>query len=289
MTLCAVLFCILAPAFVLQVLVLKGTVAVFRKHGLTWLTAIVITLLTTLLAACSMILSQLNPQSSLLTAIQVIFVLGALFGIFVLPALLIKRKLQIKTFVSVGIVAVAIVLNSVVGVGYAYTIRTYFVQAFRIPSGGMSPTLSVGDFMLVNRLVYRLVRQPDRGDIVVFRYPADTSKDFVQRIMAVGGDTVEIRNNVVFVNGKPYENDPGVHTSPEIMPAPQAPRDNFPAVRVPAGSFFVLGDNREHSLDSRFWGFVKREHIVGKPFVVYWSYDAKENRIRSERIGKRIR
>ncbi len=171
-------------------------------------------------------------------------------------------------------------------------IRTFVAQAYNIPSGSMKPTLLVGDFILVNKLVYRF-SEPQRGDIVVFKYPIDPKIDFIKRIVALPGEEVEVRNNQVFINGKPLPlievgrgEENGVRTViyEEVLPEgikhkvqfyedfPFSKRDFGPVV-VPPNHYFVMGDNRDNSEDSRYWGFLPRENIVGKAFVIYFSGD----------------
>jgi len=171
-------------------------------------------------------------------------------------------------------------------------IRTFVAQAYNIPSGSMKPTLLVGDFILVNKLVYRF-SEPQRGDIVVFKYPIDPNIDFIKRIVALPGEEVEVRNNQVFINGKPLplievgrgeENGVRKVIYEEVLPEgikhkvqfyedfPFSKRDFGPVV-VPPNHYFVMGDNRDNSEDSRYWGFVPRENIVGKAFVIYFSGD----------------
>lgn len=171
-------------------------------------------------------------------------------------------------------------------------IRAFVAQAYNIPSGSMKPTLLVGDFILVNKLVYRF-SEPQRGDIVVFKYPIDPNIDFIKRIVALPGEEVEVRNNQVFINGKPLplievgrgeENSVRKVIYEEVLPEgikhkvqfyedfPFSKRDFGPVV-VPPNHYFVMGDNRDNSEDSRYWGFVPRENIVGKAFVIYFSGD----------------
>jgi signal peptidase I len=171
-------------------------------------------------------------------------------------------------------------------------IRAFVAQAYNIPSGSMKPTLLVGDFILVNKLVYRF-SEPQRGDIVVFKYPIDPNIDFIKRIIALPGEEVEVRNNQVFINGKPLplievgrgeENGLRKVIYEEVLPEgkkhkvqfyedfPFSKRDFGPVV-VPPNHYFVMGDNRDNSEDSRYWGFVTRENIVGKAFVIYFSGD----------------
>lgn len=171
-------------------------------------------------------------------------------------------------------------------------IRAFVAQAYNIPSGSMKPTLLVGDFILVNKLVYRF-SEPQRGDIVVFKYPIDPNIDFIKRIVALPGEQVEVKNNQVFINGKPLpltevgrgeENGVRKFIYEEVMPEgikhkvqfyedfPFSKRDFGPVV-VPPNHYFVMGDNRDNSEDSRYWGFLSRENIVGKAFVIYFSGD----------------
>ncbi len=178
----------------------------------------------------------------------------------------------------------------------ALTIRTFVVQAFKIPSGSMIPTLSIGDHILVNKFIYGIkmpltdwvmltISQPQRGDVVVFKYPEDESKDFIKRVVGVPGDVVEVRNKTVYVNDALADTSHTQHTDPSVH---QDRRDNFGPVTVPPNSYFVMGDNRDQSLDSRFWGFVKQNKIRGKAFLIYWSWDGADTWVRWSRIGRVI-
>ena len=169
----------------------------------------------------------------------------------------------------------------------ALFIRTFIVQAFKIPSGSMLPTLLIGDHLLVNKFIYGIrvplsgevlipISSPERGDVVVFRFPKDRSIDYIKRVIGTPGDTVEIRKKKVFINGKAVE-DPHAHfSSPSILAGATNPRDNFGPVLVPEGRIFVMGDNRDNSYDSRFWGFVDQKDILGKAFILYWSWNIDE-------------
>jgi len=181
----------------------------------------------------------------------------------------------------------------------ALVIRTFIVQAFKIPSGSMEDTLAVGDHILVNKFIYgskipftgsRIlkIRDPRQGDVIVFEYPEDPSKDFIKRVVGAPGDTVEVKNKRVYVNGKLYDNPHEVHKEPETVPKEMNPRDNKEAIKVPAGSYFVMGDNRDRSYDSRFWGFVTMDKIKGLAFIKYWSWDKDKYRVRFGSIGKII-
>lgn len=187
----------------------------------------------------------------------------------------------------------------IIAILLAMVIRTYLVQAFKIPSGSMEETLAIGDHLLVNKFIYGsklpfsdnrvlAIRNPRRGDVIVFEYPEDPSKDFIKRIVGAPGDVVEGKNKKVFVNGKPYENSHEVHKEKEVIPKEMNPRDTFGPVTVPPGSYFVMGDNRDRSYDSRFWGFVSMEKIKGLAFIKYWSWDREKFRPRFSNIGRPI-
>jgi len=167
----------------------------------------------------------------------------------------------------------------------ALVVRTLVIQAFKIPSGSMENTLLVGDHIFVNKFIYgyhvpytkgRILefRQPKRADIIVFEFPEDPSKDFIKRVVGTPGDTVEIRQKKVYVNGVPlqeqyvrYADGPGAEGFPP------AARDNMLPIKVPPGKLFVMGDNRDRSYDSRFWGYVDMDKVVGKALFIYFSVD----------------
>lgn len=214
-----------------------------------------------------------------------------------------------------------------VAVLIALFLRSFVVEAFRIPSGSMIPTLQVGDHIFVNKFIYGVripftdykfgmrVRKPERGEVIVFKYPKDPDKDFIKRIVAVEDDTVEIRNNVVYINGQPIEHrrdterpceyedkvdedsDRWLHRQciaytetldhrsfTAIFNYGGSYRDTWASIKVPAGHVFVMGDNRDNSHDSRYWGFVPFEFIKGKAMVVWWSSGQPEG-IRIKRMG----
>lgn len=182
----------------------------------------------------------------------------------------------------------------------ALFIRTFFVQAYKIPSGSMIPTLLVGDYLLVNKITFGIRNpikddfiyqwnMPKRQEIVVFTYPIDKKLDFIKRVIGLPGDTVEIINKKVFVNGKPLEEPYVQFTDNEIYPKEISPRDNFGPIKVPSGQLFVLGDNRDQSYDSRFWGFVPISSLKGKALIIYFSWDSEKGIIRFRRIGSFIK
>ncbi len=197
-----------------------------------------------------------------------------------------KRKSKVQEYIEAIIIAILIAL----------VIRTFFIQAFKIPSRSMVPTLLVGDQILVNKFIYGVkipylrkmiipVTNPEKGDIVVFIYPNDRSKDFIKRVIGIAGDKIEIRNKKIFINGKEYSDSYGVYSDKLIYPAAIQPRDNFGPVTVPKDSFFVMGDNRDESSDSRYWGFVDIKDVEGKAFIIYWSWNHEDTNLRWRRLG----
>ena len=177
----------------------------------------------------------------------------------------------------------------------ALVIRTFVVQAFKIPSGSMLPTLQIGDHILVNKFIYgpRLevpltqlslgqlpgFREPRAGDVVVFIYPKERDKDFIKRIVAVAGQTVEARGNTLVIDGKQVE-DPHAHYE-------KRDHVDFGPYAVPAGHVFVMGDNRDESYDSRFWGPVPIQDIKGLAMVIYWSWGG-DHWVRWDRLGRLV-
>jgi signal peptidase I len=196
----------------------------------------------------------------------------------------------------------------IVAVILALIIRTFLFQAFKIPSGSMLDTLLIGDHLLVNKFIYgtRLpfsdqsflsLREPRRGDVIVFEFPDDEGKsyfqrrDFIKRVIGVPGDLVEIRAKQVYVNGERLNIPQEVHKDNQLVPAVAGPRDFAGPIKVPQDNFFVMGDNRDFSFDSRFWGFVNKSKIKGLAFVKYWSWDSEADllhKIRWDRLGRPI-
>ena len=182
----------------------------------------------------------------------------------------------------------------VVAVILALFIRTFVVQAFKIPTGSMETNLLIGDHLLVNKMVYSpslgrledilLPKKPvQRGHVVVFKFPEDPSRDFIKRVIGLPGETVELRDKVVYVDGKPldepyarYIDPPRSRDDPEYGLRGEAIRDNWGPRVIPEGELFVLGDNRDNSRDSRFWGFLPIDQVKGRALLVYWSYEASK-------------
>ena len=180
----------------------------------------------------------------------------------------------------------------VVAVILALFIRTFAVQAFKIPTGSMETNLLIGDHLLVNKVVYSpslgplesrlLPKKPiRRGDVVVFKFPEDPTRDFIKRVIGLPGEAVEIRDKTVYIDGNPlsepyvrFLEPPLRREDPEYGLRPEGGRGNWGPETVPAGKLFVLGDNRDNSRDSRFWGFLPVDQVKGRALIVYWSYEA---------------
>ncbi|WP_338032191.1 signal peptidase I [Desulforhopalus vacuolatus] len=214
-----------------------------------------------------------------------------------------KRKSVIREYVEAITIAVLLALF----------IRYFVVQAFKIPSGSMKPTLLVGDYLMANKFIYGIknpftgkvvipISSPKRGDIVVFPNPREPQIDFIKRIIGVAGDIIEIRDKKLYRNNQLAKDSHACFTAPdEIIPnwgVGASPRDNLAPIVVPEGKVFVMGDNRDNSYDSRFWGFVDVDTIQGKAFILYWSWEmnpdqfwlapARFETIRWGRIGEII-
>jgi len=181
----------------------------------------------------------------------------------------------------------------------AFLLRVLVFQPYRSTTDYMEDTLAVGDYFLVNKIIFGTtipftdkrilkIRDPRRGDVMVFEYPEDPSKDFIKRVIGTPGDVIEEKDKKVYINGQPYVNPHEVHKEKDLIPREQNPRDNFGPVKVPEGSYFMMGDNRDRSYDSRFWGFVKNPKIKGLAFIKYWSWDSARFRVRWGSIGKPI-
>ncbi|MFC1693932.1 signal peptidase I [Candidatus Latescibacterota bacterium] len=167
----------------------------------------------------------------------------------------------------------------------ASVIRSFIIQPFRIPSGSMEETLLTGDQLMAARIVYGIklpytnkfivrFRDPKPSEVIVFKYPMDPSKDFIKRCVAVGGQKLEIRNKKVYVDDKLQEYPESIKfIDSHIYPPHIGPRDNYGPITVPEGHMFVMGDNRDNSNDSRFWGFVPYDNIKGKAIIIWWSWN----------------
>ena len=204
-----------------------------------------------------------------------------------------QKKSFLKEYLEPILIAVLIALF----------IRAFVVQAFKIPSSSMEPTLLVGDYLLVNKFIYGIripytdrklfqFKKPQRGDVIVFIFPLDPSKDFIKRVIGTEGEKVEIIHNRIYINDR-LINDPWGHFEKNSFSTSYLQRmENSGPVVVPKDSLFVLGDNRDNSEDSRFWGFLNVNAVLGKALIFYFSWDQNaENlfdKVRWSRIGKLI-
>jgi signal peptidase I len=163
--------------------------------------------------------------------------------------------------------------------------RTFVFQQSKIPTGSMIPTLLIGDYIMVNKYIYAPatsgwlgaaekalfpMRAIRRGDIVVFKFPEEPEKDYIKRVIGLPGETLEVRDRQVYIDGRPLEETYKLHKNP---PGLYTEQDNYPATRIPSDAYFCMGDNRDNSRDSRAWGFVPRDYVKGRAFMIWWSYE----------------
>jgi signal peptidase I len=193
-------------------------------------------------------------------------------------------------------IAIAVIL--------ALFIRTFVVQAFKIPTGSMENNLLIGDHLLVNKFVFGPaasglekailpMRDIGRGDVVVFKFPQEPDRDFIKRVIGLPGETLELKNKKVYVNGTPIE-EPYVHflVPPSAEGQEVAPfdlRESYGPVTVPEGQYFVMGDNRDNSQDSRWWGYLPRDLVKGKALMIYWSFESDRNDYQQDGLGDTLR
>jgi signal peptidase I len=193
----------------------------------------------------------------------------------------------------------------VIAVILALFIRTFVVQAFKIPTGSMEENLLIGDHLLVNKFVFGPAASPleravlpigtiKRGDVVVFKYPVEPERDFIKRVVGLPGESIEVKEKKVYINGKPFE-ESYVHFLAPPMGQSELHevtsfdvRERYGPVTVPANQYFVMGDNRDNSQDSRYWGFLPRDYIKGKALMVYWSYEADREDYQQDGLGDRV-
>ena len=184
-----------------------------------------------------------------------------------------KKKSILREYTEAIIIAILLALF----------IRTFIVQAFKIPSGSMIPTLLVGDHIIVNKFIYGVkmpfinktlipVSSPKRNDVIVFIYPVDHSKDFIKRAIGLPGDRIRIIGQEIYINDKLFDDQYGMYDNNMKTMSLESNKQMFTSITVPENHLFVMGDNRDHSYDSRFWGFVPLEYVKGKAMIVYWSW-----------------
>jgi signal peptidase I len=194
----------------------------------------------------------------------------------------------------------------VIAVILALFIRTFVVQAFKIPTGSMEQNLLIGDHLLVNKFIFGPtvskverailpIGTLKRGEVIVFKYPVEPERDFIKRIIGLPGETVEVKEKKVYINGKALD-EPYVHflqpptTNSEFHEVSSFDvRERYGPVTVPPNQYFVMGDNRDNSQDSRYWGFLPRENVKGKALVIYWSYEAGREDYQDESAGATIK
>jgi len=216
--------------------------------------------------------------------LPVLFFLGAYIYIFVDAIRMAQKsgyvyrlKAYNKWYLYILFLVISLVLTN-------YVLKPNLAETFRMPSGSMEPTLVTGDFLIADKTYY-LFREPARGDIIVFKYPKDETKIWLKRILGLPGEEIGMKNGQVYINGEPFT-DTYFVTDETADPAGKK-RDYGPVV-LPENKFFVLGDNLDHSYDSRYWGFVDRKKIKGKARAVYWSWDRDSFRVRWHRLGDKI-
>jgi signal peptidase I len=180
--------------------------------------------------------------------------------------------------------------------------RTYVFQQSKIPTGSMIPTLLIGDYIMVNKFIYAPLtsrvpvlasiesalfptREVRRGDIVVFKFPEEPEKDYIKRVIGLPGETIEVRDRQVYIDGAPLDESYKVHRNPRGLNADQ---DNYPATKIPERSYFCMGDNRDNSRDSRAWGFVPRDFIKGRAFMIWWSYEEDRDAYLKTSVSDRL-
>ncbi|MFQ5735907.1 MAG: signal peptidase I [Thermodesulfobacteriota bacterium] len=213
-----------------------------------------------------------------------------------------SRKKQVREIVEAVVIALVLAL----------VIRTFVIQAFKIPSGSMEDTLLIGDHIIVSKFAYGVqVPKPamirvlgvtvpffetrlanvwggvERGDVIVFRFPGDRSKDYIKRVIGLPGDTVEMRDKVVYINGRKIDDPYGIHKG-GLYGEFSVKNIRFGPYTVPDGHVFVMGDNRDRSYDSRYWGPVPMKDIKGRAFIIYWSWNKNSHWVRFGRIGNII-
>lgn len=184
-----------------------------------------------------------------------------------------KKKSVFREYAEAAVIAIMLALF----------IRTFVIQAFKIPSGSMIPTLLVGDHILVNKFIYGVkfpfvnktvipISTPQRDDVIVFIYPQDKSKDFIKRVIGLPGEILKMVDRKIYIDGKPYDDKYGIFNASHGHRSHNSAKTNYGPEKIPEGHLFVMGDNRDNSHDSRYWGFVPIESVRGKALIIYWSW-----------------
>ncbi len=189
------------------------------------------------------------------------------------PKKKLKKKSVFREYAEAAVIAIMLALF----------IRTFVIQAFKIPSGSMIPTLLVGDHILVNKFIYGIkfpfvnktvipITTPQRDDVIVFIYPQDKSKDFIKRVIGLPGEILKMVDRKIYIDGKLYNDEYGIYKASHGQRSPVSAKTNYGPEKIPEGHLFVMGDNRDNSHDSRYWGFVPIESVRGKALIIYWSW-----------------
>ena len=212
----------------------------------------------------------------------------------------VKKGETLREWIKTLVIVLAVVI----------TFRGVVAQAYQIPTGSMERTLLIGDYLYINKMLYGseidigfgghryfyhrfpAFRHPQPGDVIVFRYPPNPSQDFIKRCVAVGGQTVEIRDKVLYVDGQRQNEPYAHHDDPRVFPrkinGKDTLRDNFGPLQIPPGHLFMMGDNRDNSLDSRFWGPLPEGMVKGKAMFTYFSWDPSDHMVRFNRMFRGI-
>jgi signal peptidase I len=204
-------------------------------------------------------------------------------GVFVLIIFLIKLKFNTTVTKAIFIHIICIIFAAIIAVSY----KSFVCQAYKIPAGSNIPTVLIGDHILVNKPVYRFA-SPERGDFVIFKSPKNENTEYLKRVIALPNEQIEIRNKKIFINGQPINEEYIVNTDNEVNTRDISPRDNLGPITVSEDSYFLLGDNRDNSFDSRFFGSINIKKIKGKADIIYFSYNKETKTIRTDRIGLNI-
>ena len=245
---------------------------------------IILYLILQILSVAVLIISFKLPQPYNIALIAIALVSVYLF--IIIDSIVIAKNpnntLKLKPLIGYSIIVGILIMNSyAIAPALRSAVKNNIIETFHIPSGAMIPTLLIGDYILVDKIVYKK-NAPQRGDIIILKYPKEPQRIFIKRIIALGGDEIEIINKKVYINDNYLDEPFIIHSDPETN---QPPRDDFGPFIVPENSYFVMGDNRDQSFDSRFWGVINRKDIKGKAINLYFSWNKETNEVRWERIG----
>ncbi len=235
-------------------------------------------------AAAYICIYPLAPLNIIFAAILII----TFYLLIVLDAQRIAKdplnSLNLKPLAGYSVLVSIVILHSlIINPVISGVIKHNFIQAYQFPSKSMTPTILQGDRILVNKYIYKS-KDPSHGDVVIFPYPKKPKQDYLKRIIAIGGDKIEIKSKKVFINGQELTENYAVKLGPKIIKQ----RDDFGPITIPADSVFVMGDNRDNSYDSRYWGAVKKKDIKAKVINIYWSWDSDTGKVRWSRLGMSI-